>query len=119
MPADLDECISLGRSASASCQPGNPGRTTYLHDLVTDLHNKLHKLENILDVQEAHPDHAISLRKLLIYVSDHIDDGDVAPVVDGIMAIAQAALKLCPTGYPDHVMSLTAVTAFLLRRFQQ
>ncbi|KIM50341.1 hypothetical protein SCLCIDRAFT_73440, partial [Scleroderma citrinum Foug A] len=39
MAVDLDECISLGRSALASCEIGNPGRATYLHDLVTDLHS--------------------------------------------------------------------------------
>ncbi|KIM70580.1 hypothetical protein SCLCIDRAFT_1206709 [Scleroderma citrinum Foug A] len=110
---------SLGRSALASCEPGNPGRAAYLHDLVTDLHSRFRKLQNILDVQGPHPDHAVSLHKLLIYVKDHADDGDVAPVVDGIVAIARAILKLYPTGHPDHVMSLTALAAFLLRRFQQ
>ncbi|KIM56891.1 hypothetical protein SCLCIDRAFT_197886 [Scleroderma citrinum Foug A] len=119
MAADLDECISLGRSALASCEAGNPGRATYLHDLVTDLRSRFRKLENISDVQEAHPDNAVSLHKLLIYVKDLIDDGDVTPVVDGIVAIARVALKLCPTGRPDHVMSLTTLAAFLLRRFQQ
>ena len=113
--ADLDECISPRRPALASCEPGSPGHATILYDLVTELHNRFRKSE----VQEAHPDHAVSLRKLLIYVNDRIDDGDVAPVVDGIMAIARAVLKLCPTSHPDHVMSLTALAAFLLRRFQQ
>ena len=103
----------------ASCEPGNPGRATYLHDLVTDLHSRFCKLENISDVQEAHPGHAVSLHKLLVYVKDLVDDRDVGPVVDGIVAIARAALKLCPTGHPDHVMSLTTLAAFLLRRFQQ
>jgi len=118
MSADLDECISLGRSALAFCNPRNPGRAT-LHDLATDLHSRFQKLENISDVQEAHPDHAASLHKLLIDVKDLVDDGDVAPVVDEIVAIARAALKLCPVGHPDHVISLTTLAAFLLRRFQQ
>ena len=119
MATDLDECISLRRSALASCEPGSPGRATHLHDLVTDLHTRFCKLENISDVQDAHPDHAVSFHKLLIYVKDLADDGDVAPVVDRIVAIARAALKSCPTGHPDHVMSLTTLAAFLLRRFQQ
>ena len=114
MAADLDECISLGRSALASCKAGN--RATYLRDFVTDLHSKL---ENISDVQGTHPDHAVSLHKLLIYVKDLVDDGDVALVVDGIVAIARAALELCPAGHPDHVMSLSTLAAFLRRRFQQ
>ena len=114
-----DECISPGRSALASCEPGNPGRATYLHVLVTDLHRRFRKLENISDVQEARPDYAVSLHKLLIYVRDHVDDRDVSPVVDAIMAIARAALKLCPSGHPDHVMSLTTLGALLLHRFQQ
>jgi len=117
--ADLDESISLGRSALASCEPGNTGRTTYLHDLVTDLQNRFRQLENISDVHDAHPDHAVSIHTLLIYVKDLVDDGDVAPVLDKIGAIARAALKLCPTGYPDHAMSLTTLAAFLRRRFQQ
>ena len=117
--ADLDECISIGRSALAFCEPGNPGCATYLHDFVTDLHNRFRKLENISDIQEAHPDYAVSLHKLLVYVKDLIDVRDVAPVVDGIVAIARAALKLCPTGRPDHVMSLTTLAAFLRHRFQQ
>jgi len=116
MAAHLDECISLESSALASGEAGNLGRATYLHDLVTDLHSRFRKLEN---VQEAHPDHAVSLHKLLIYVTDHIDDGDVAPVVDAIVAIARAALKLCSTGHPDHVMSLAAFASLLLRRFRQ
>jgi len=116
MAAHLDECISLESSALASGEAGNLGRATYLHDLVTDLHSRFRKLEN---VQEAHPDHAVSLHKLLIYVTDHIDDGDAAPVVDAIVAIARAALKLCPTGHPDHIMSLATLAALLLRRFQQ
>ncbi|KIM53321.1 hypothetical protein SCLCIDRAFT_65445, partial [Scleroderma citrinum Foug A] len=33
--------------------------------------------------------------------------------------ISRAALKLCPTGHPAHVMSLTTLAAFLRRRFQQ
>ena len=119
MAVDLDECISLGRFALASYEPGNPRRATYLHDLVTDLHSRLRKLESILDVQDAHPDYAVSLHKLLVYVKDLVDDADVAPVVDRIVAIARAALKLLPTGHPDHVMSLTAFVAFFLRRFQQ
>jgi len=118
--ADLDECISLGRSALASCEPGNPGRATYLHGFVTDLHSRFCNLEDISDVQEAHPNHAVSLHNHLIYVKDLVDDGDVAPVVDRIGAIVRAALKLCPSGHPDHVMSLsTALAAFLRRRFQQ
>ena len=119
MPTDLDECILLGRSALASCEPGDPRRATYLHDLFTDLRSRFRKLENISDVQEAHPDYAVSLHKLLVYVKDLVDDGDVAPVVDGTVAIARAALKLCPIGHPDHVMSLTTLAAFLRRRFQQ
>jgi len=116
MTADLNECISLGCSALASCEPGNPGRATLLHDLVTDLHSRF---QTLLDIQEAHPDHAVSLHKLLIDVKDLVDGGDVAPVVDGIVAIAQAALNLCPAGHPDHVISLTTLAAFLLCRFQQ
>ena len=119
MAADLDESISLERFTLASGEAGNTGRATYLHDLVTDLHSTFRKHGNISDVQEAHPDHAVSLHKLLIYVQDHADDGDVAPVMDGIVAIARAVLKFCPIGRPDHVMSLTALAAFLLRRFQQ
>ena len=112
MGADLDECISLGSSALASGEAGNPARATYLHDLVTDLHSSFHKS----DVQEAHPDHADSLCRLLVHVNNHFDDGDVAPVVDAIVAIARAALKLYPTGHPDHVIPLAAL---LLRRFRQ
>ena len=119
MPADLDKCILLGRSALASCKPGNPHRATYLYDLFTDLHSRFHELENISDVQKAYPDYAVSLHKLLVYVKDLVDGADVAPVVDGIVAIARAALKLCPTGHPDHIMSLTILAAFLWRRFQQ
>ncbi|KIM50998.1 hypothetical protein SCLCIDRAFT_1224956, partial [Scleroderma citrinum Foug A] len=119
MAADWDECISLGHSALVSCEPGSPGRATYLHDFVADLHSRFHKLEITLDVQEAHPDHDISLRKLLIYVKDLVDDGDIAPVVDGMVAIARTALKLCPASHPGRVMSLTTLAAFLLRRFQQ
>ena len=113
--ADLDECISLGCSALAPGEARNPGCATHLHNLVTDLHTRFGKS----DVQETHPDHAASLHKLLVYVKEQIDDGDVAPVVDGIMAIARAALKLCPTGHPDHVRSLTTLASFLWRRFQQ
>jgi len=88
MAADLDECISLGHSALASCEPGNPGRTTYLHDLVSDLQNRFRQLENISKVHGAHPDHGASLHTLLIYVTDLVNDGDVAPVLDKIGAIA-------------------------------
>ena len=119
MTADLDECISLGRSALASCEAGNPSHATYLHDLVTDLHSRFRKLENISDFEEAHLDHAISLHKLLIYFGDLVDDGDIAPVVDRVVAIVRVALKLCPTGHPNHVMSLTTLAAFLRCRFQQ
>ena len=119
LAADLDECISLGRSALASCEPGSPGRTTYLHGLVTDLHSGFRKLEHLSVVQEAHLDHAASLHTLLIYVKDLVDDGDVALVVDEIVAITRAALKLCPAGHPDHVMSLTTLATSLRRRFQQ
>ena len=118
MAADLGECISLGRSALASYQPGNPSHATYLHDLVTDLYSRLCRLENISDVHDAHPDSAASLQ-FLIYVKDLVGDGDVTPVVDVIVAIARATLKLCPAGHPHHVMSLTTLAAFLLRRFQQ
>ena len=119
MAADLDECISLGRSALSSCQPGNPGRATYLHDLVTDLHSRFRKLENISDVQGPYPDYAVSLHKLLVYVKDLVDDRDLALIVDGIVTIARAALRLCPAGHPQHIMSLTTLAAFLLCRFQQ
>jgi len=122
MITDLDECISLGRSALASCESGTPGRATFLHDRVTDLHNRFRKLENVFDVQEAHPDHAASLHKLLIYVKDLVNDGDVALVVDRIGAITRAALQLCPTGHPDHVICLTTLATlatFYRCRFQQ
>ena len=119
LAADLDECILLGRSVLASCEPGNPGRATYLHNLVTDLHSRFRKLENISDVQNTHPDHVVSLHRFLVYVKDLVDDRDVGQVVDRIVAIARAALKLCPTGHPDHAMSLTTLAAFLLCRFQQ
>ena len=119
MPADLDECISLGHSTLASCEPGNPRRATYLHDFVTDLHRRFRKFENISDVQGPHPDYAVSLHKLLVYVKDLVDDRDLALIVDGIVAIARAALRLCPAGHPEHVMSLTTLAAFLLCRFQQ
>ena len=39
--------------------------------------------------------------------------------MDAIVAIARATLKLCPTGHPDHVLSLTTLAAFLRRRYQQ
>ena len=71
----------------ASCKLGSPDHATYLHDLVTDLHSGFHKLEHLLDVQEAHPNHAASPHTLLIYVKDLLDDGDVALVVDEIVAI--------------------------------
>ena len=119
MAADLDESISLGRSALASCEPGTPGRATYLHDLVTDLHTKFRQLENTSDVQDVHRNHAESFHTLLIYVKGLVDDGDVALVVDRIEVIARAALKLCPTGHPDHAMSVITFAAFLRRRFQQ
>ncbi|KIM50566.1 hypothetical protein SCLCIDRAFT_87644, partial [Scleroderma citrinum Foug A] len=46
MAADLDKCISPERSILSSGEPGNPGRATYLHDLVTDLHSGFRKLGN-------------------------------------------------------------------------
>ena len=105
----------IQRHDVASGEAGNPGCATDLRDLLTDLHSRFRKS----DVQGAHLDHAVFLHKLLIYVKEHVDDGGIAPVMDGIMAIARAALKLCPTGHPDHVMSLSALAALFWRRFQQ
>jgi len=51
MAVDLDGCISLGSSA-------NPGMLTVLHIFMTILLtiSQFHTLENILTIQEAHPD---------------------------------------------------------------
>ncbi|KIM60581.1 hypothetical protein SCLCIDRAFT_26461 [Scleroderma citrinum Foug A] len=145
-PADLDELISpavlywifihraimLTLGLSTSCflssesefrdHPANPGVLAVPHTFTTLLPTSTlgsANLKNISDVQDAHPDHAVSLHKLLIYVKDLADDVDVAQVVDRIVAIARAALKSCPTGHPDHVVSLTTLATFLLHRFQQ
>ena len=51
MAVDLDGCISLGSSA-------NPGMLTMLHIFMTILLtiSQFRTLENILTIQEAHPD---------------------------------------------------------------
>ena len=144
---DLEEAISLHRSTLNLHPAGHSDRLRSLDQLANclstrfekllDLHpqghrNRAKSIDKLLllvrkriqkhDMAVAldeYPEHAVPLHTLLIYVTDLVDDEDVSQVVDKIVAIARAALKLCPAGHPDHVMSLTTLAACLRRRFQQ
>ena len=118
----LDECIAVAQSALALPETRNPDKSTRMHSLVADLPIGFLKHENVSDVQEAHPDHASILYHLHAYVKDlndkeeDLDDGDTARNVERIVAIAQAACRLCPPPHIDHVVLLLVTLAIFYRR---
>ena len=116
--SDLDECITLGRIALGLCKPGDPGRATYYRHLVEDLRSMLRKLESASDVLNS-SDHTMFLRNLDICVGGMVSEGHVSTDSDEVVAVARDALRLCPSGYSNHVTSLTALATCLQYRFQQ
>ena len=115
--ADLDECILLGQSALAL--PGILGRTTHLHNLITDLHERFHKLklEQSPGAQGARFVHTASFHNLIVCVREVVDGGDAD--ADEIVSVSRTALSLCPSGHPDYFISLTTLAASLRCRIQQ
>ena len=115
MTSDLDECITLQRIALGLRKPVDPGYATYLFHLVADLQTMLRKLESASDIS----DHTTFLHNLVICVGDIIDGEHTFTNVDELIAVARAALRLCPSGHSECVTSLTTLAACLQHRFQQ
>ena len=112
MTSDLDECITLGRTALGLRKRGDSGYTTHLRHLVADLQNMLRKLESASDIYDS-PDHTTSLHNLVVCVRDMVCEDHVSTDVNEIVAVARAALALCPRDQSDRIMSVTTLVTCL------
>ena len=108
IPADLDECISLGRSALASCQPVNPRRAPCLH-------SRFHFTSRV----EALP-HWSSRSCNVFYHSRCFPSAQVPATgsdLDEAITLCQEALEVCPSGGVASVPHLHKLAWCLSERF--
>ena len=118
MIADLDECITHGRVALGLYSPGDSGHATCFRHLIADLQSIVHKLENTSDILDL-SGHTTALHNLLVCVRDVASEGQTSANVDELVAVARAALKLCPSGHSERIESLTTLATCLQHRFKQ
>lgn len=64
------------------------------------------------------PDHSVSFHSHSIH-GHVVDKEDVAMVVDEIVGLARASLKVCSPGYSDYMMPLATLATSFRCRFQQ
>ena len=118
MTSDLDECIALQRIALGLRKPGDSSHAIYLRHLVADLQRMLRKLQSASDIYDS-SDHTTFLHNLLMCVGGIFDEDQASTNVNELVAVARTALRLCPLDHSKRFTSLTALTAYLQRRFQQ
>ena len=118
MASDLDECIALGHIVLGLRKPGDPGHVMCYRHLVDDLRSMLRKLKSASDVLDS-SDRTMFLHNLVICVGGMVSEGCISTDSNKIVAVARAALRLRPSGYSEHIASLTTLATSLQYRFQQ
>ena len=140
--ADLEEAITLGRAALKLCPPGHSGGATTLNNLGYYLGSRFLKLGATADLDEAisyhrsalnlrpvgHSDRLVSLNHLVNCLGLRFEKLETPADLDDLIALNRAILDLHPPGHDGStnvdeivavVRSLTTLTTYLQRRFQQ
>lgn len=129
--SNLEEAITFERAALDLRQGGHADRAESLHTLVRflDDYSKTGKDMDLGELmalgcailelgQLEHPDHALSLRKLALWISYRSCEQDVTVDTQKVTTLIASVLKLCPLHHNDRSVLLKTIAAYRRRKLR-
>jgi len=130
---DMDEAITLYRSALDLFPANHPYRPNSLSDLALCLHERYKKYDTIADLEEAimfdraalklrppgHCYHGKSLSNLAVHLTDRFLKNGSDADIDEAISLHRSALDLRPDGHPRRLNSIRWLSFALWKRYNK